>query len=161
MVLRCLTALALLSGCAQHLAGLEPRPRLPHLEHASPTVLRLGEGIPPVAAVPGGPVLETFRGDLERGFLNGFPGATRGGRGTLHLGLSVAEPGLRCGPDGGCHATLRFKGQLIADDLEGTGFSGTVKSDRCHDDTGCFEQAIERMYEQIFVAVRSQLAHSP
>jgi hypothetical protein len=161
MVLRWLPVFALLAGCAQHVAGLEPRPRLPHLEHPAPTVLRLGEGIAQVAAVPGGPVLQTFRGDLERGFLNGFPGARPGERGVLHLGLSVAEPGLRCSSEGGCHATLRFKGQLIAEDLEGTGFSGTVKSDRCRDDAGCFQQAIERMYEQIFVAVKGQLGRMP
>jgi hypothetical protein len=153
-----------LSGCVavtMQVAELEPRPNVPRVDNARPVVIVLDERIRQEQSLPlsGGAsvALETFRGDLKRGFLNGVPGAVKGTQGEARLELEYAEPSLTCFQHVGCSANIKFRGRFVSADGE-LRFAGTSKSELCPQsfDT-CFVGAIEGMYEQIFSEVKPGL----
>jgi hypothetical protein len=156
--MRLLPFVALLSGCVLHVSGLEPRPNLPGVTSAPSVCVKLDDRILQKTQV-GNVVLDTWRGDLKRGFLNGFPGAVKGTKAELSLALDAVDPTVQCFQYVGCVARLRFKGRFN-DDLQGelVSFAGESASEICnHDLDDCYTGAIERMYEQIFEKTRHEI----
>lgn len=148
------------TGCVSvtQVAELQPRPNLPTVDAPPKIVILLDDFIAQEQTVDVNPSarvqLDTFRGDLKRGFLNGVPGAIKGTQGDATLQLETAEPSLTCFQFVGCTASIRFKGRLVsgADEYR---FAGTSKSELCPQSfDACFVGAIERMYEQIFADVK-------
>jgi hypothetical protein len=156
--MRVLPLLALLSGCVVHVSGLEPRPNLPGVQSPPSVCVKLDEHILQDTRV-GNVELDTFRGDLKRGFLNGYPGAVKGTKAQLSLSLDAVDPTLQCFQYVGCVARLRFKGRFSEDGQgELVSFAGESASEICnHDLDDCYTGAIERMYEQIFEKTRREI----
>ena len=157
--MRLLPLLALLSGCVLHVSGLEPRPNLPGVTSPPSVCVKLDDRILQKTQV-GNVQLDTFRGDLKRGFLNGFPGAVKGEKGETQIQLKRAEPTYECVAYVGCFAALKYKGSYSGNGEEAITFAGTSRSDLCNDLNVCFQSAIERMYEQLFSAVKTRLKPS-
>ena len=155
--MRLLPALVLLSGCLMHVNGLEPRPNVPEVSSPPAVTVKVADRILQVTQ-DGNVVLDTFRGDLKRGFFNGFPGAVKGDKGELQLALDQVEPSLQCFQYVGCIAHLRFKGRFSDAEAELVSFAGESESKVCNRDLDdCYTNAIERMYEVIFTKTRDQL----
>ncbi len=150
-------------GCVYGIEGLNPRPNIPEVTSPPAAVLVLAEKVKQETKVEINAnftaQLETFRGDIKRGFLNGFPGAKQGDKGALQLSLTDVEPTFECLKNVGCVSLLRYRGALET----GTGkqlvtFAGKARSELCPNklDT-CISTSIERMYEEIFKATKEML----
>ncbi len=142
-----------LSGCALFIEGLEPRPNIPPVTDPAPIAITLGPDVKQEQSLEleNGSALEfrSFRGDIKRGFLAGFPGATQQ-KAPLAIVLLTVEPTYENLRVAGI-ARLRFRGTV--DSAEGTlmSFAGKVESPICANSiAGCFTTAIEAMFERIY-----------
>ncbi|MCA2981460.1 MAG: hypothetical protein INH41_05270 [Myxococcaceae bacterium] len=149
-----------LSSCAVVVAGLEPRPNLPAMPDAPPLAIDLGPNIKQEQTIEVGTAaieLRTFRGDLKRGFLAGFPGATQEAAPlTLRLSeVNVTYENLRIAG----LARFRFRGSVTRGDTTLVTFAGKADGDACTDAvSSCLRSGIEAMFEKIFNDVFKGLA---
>jgi hypothetical protein len=96
--------------------------------------------------------LKTFRGDLKRGFLAGFPGATQdAAQLTLRLSeVNITYENLRIAG----LARFRFRGSVTRGQTTLVTFAGKADGDACTDSVqSCLRSGIEAMYEKIFTEV--------
>lgn len=156
--MRWLLPVLLFSSCYVTIHGLDPRPNIPAVERPLTSVVVVSDSVLQRTIVDDGLVLNAFRGDLKRGFLNGFPGAVKGTTGELVLHFDEVEPSRTCLAVG-CTMKLRFKGVLRTDQRVLTSFAGDVKSDFCayQKVEECYVGAIESMYQRVFELTKSDL----
>ena len=147
--MRHLLLLLPLASCVSHLSMIEPRPNLPPRVDGPKVGLLLGDAIQQEQRLYR-VSLDTFRGDLKRGFLNGYPGAVPG-TGEFQLVLDSVEPTyVRSSAD--CVATLRYRGRLMKNNEALESFAGVVKSEP-GEFKRCFKGAIEALFEQSFATL--------
>ena len=141
------------SGCAYLIEGLEPRPNIPPVSDPAPITITLGPDVKQsqTLELDNGVALEfrSFRGDIKRGFLAGFPGATQD-KARVAIQLLQVEPSYENLRVAGL-ARLRFRGTV--ENAEGTimSFAGKVESPICASSiSSCFTAAIEAMFERVY-----------
>ncbi len=156
--MRWLLPVLLFSSCYVTIHGLDPRPNIPAVERPLSSVVVVSDSVLQRTIVDDGLVLNAFRGDLKRGFLNGFPGAVKGTSGELVLHFDEVEPSRTC-INVACTIKLRFKGVLRTPQRVITSFAGDVKSDFCSYQKAeeCYVGAIEAMYERVFELTKAEL----
>jgi hypothetical protein len=140
-------------------ADLKPRPNLPDVPSANPIAISLDEGIlqHQTIEVPRGATveLETFRGDVKRGFLASFPGATQKGA-EWGLTLQLIEPQI-LNLAGATVVKMKFKGTISFSGQAVSSFAGTADA-ACTDHVAtCFREAIEHMFESIYAHESKEL----
>lgn len=150
--MRRLFLLMSLSSCVSQLSMLEPRPNLAPQVGGASVSLVLGNSVQQQTRLFR-VSLDSFRGDLKRGFLNGYPGAVANG-GDLQLVLDSVEPSY-VRVDGNCVATLRYRGRLMNGDEVLQSFAATARSEQ-GDFRRCFKTGIEALYEQVFAKLSAE-----
>lgn len=141
------------SACALFIEGLEPRPNIPPVSDPAPISIALGPDVKQEQSLEleNGSTLEfrSFRGDIKRGFLAGFPGATQQ-KVPLAITLLTVEPTFENLRVAGI-ARLRFRGTVDSPDGIIISFAGKVESPICANSiASCFTTAIEAMFERIY-----------
>ncbi|MDP1826797.1 MAG: hypothetical protein Q8L48_26230 [Archangium sp.] len=144
--MRHLLLLIPLASCVAHVSMIEPRPNLPPRVDGQTINMVLGDAVQQETRLFR-VSLDSFRGDLKRGFLNGYPGAVVG-TGDLQLVLDSVEP-TYARTSAACVATLRYRGRLMKDTEALESFAGVAKSEP-GDFRRCFKGAIEALFEQTF-----------
>lgn len=152
-----------LSGCALFIEGLEPRPNIPPVNDPAPITITLAPEVKQEQSLElaNGATLEfrSFRGDIKRGFLAGFPGATQQ-KAPLSIALLTVEPTYENLRVAGI-ARLRFRGTVDSADGTLMSFAGKVESPICANSIAdCFTTAIEAMFERIYAEL-SKLKAAP
>lgn len=140
--------LVLLTGCVRNLSMLEPRPNLPPAREPSVNLV-LANAITQEQRLFR-LQFSTFRGDLKRGFFNGYPGAVESG-GSITIALDSVEPSYERTDSGECHASLRYRGRFLRGGQMLDAFAATAESSPS-DIKLCFKRAIETMYEQLYAS---------
>ncbi|MDP1918876.1 MAG: hypothetical protein Q8L14_21685 [Myxococcales bacterium] len=152
-LLTLLVVTACSSGCALFIEGLEPRPNIPPVTDPAPITITLAPEVKQEQSLElsNGATLEvrSFRGDIKRGFLAGFPGATQQ-KAPLSIALLTVEPSYENLNVAGI-ARLRFRGTVDSADGTLMSFAGKVESPICANSiSSCFTTAIEAMFERIY-----------
>ena len=141
------------SGCALFIEGLEPRPNIPPVSDPPPINITSGPSVKQAQslAFSSASTIEflSFRGDIKRGFLAGFPGATQD-KARVAVSLLQVEPTYENLRVAGV-ARLRFRGTVDSADGTVMSFAGKVESPLCTNSIAtCFSTAIEAMFERIY-----------
>jgi hypothetical protein len=150
-----LAAMFAFTGCLTAtitVADLKPKPNLPDVPTANPISIALDDAIlqQQTIEVPRGATveLETFRGDVKRGFLASFPGATQKGA-EWALTLQSIEPQI-FNLYGASVVKLKFKGAISVTGQVVSSFAGTAEAPCTDHIATCFKDAIENMFESIY-----------